>query len=223
MKEINSPVRTESHDEFLNSGNNCYPSVGKHEELQSELADNEFKKIKSPVFSYFKKPLFNLFPSHTVSLVDVFHLIRRKDFNWATDKLRKIQDVIASRNFKAKNFDYVTFSGLFTQRANAYLQKHSGLLTIDFDHLKDIPNLKSSLLNDRYFETELLFTSPSGNGLKWIIPIDLTKAKHKEYFNAVGNYILKNYQVKIDENGKDISRACYLPHDPEVFINPKYL
>ncbi|MCB9222265.1 MAG: VirE protein, partial [Ignavibacteria bacterium] len=97
------------------------------------------------------------------------------------------------------------------------------LLTIDFDHIQDIPTLKAALLNDHYFETELLFVSPSGDGLKWVIPIDLTQAKHQDYFKAVANYVSHTYQLEIDQSGKDISRACFLPHDSEIFINPKYL
>jgi hypothetical protein len=35
--------------------------------------------------------------------------------------------------------------------------------------------------------------------------------------------MLKTYQLEVDKSGKDISRACFLPYDSEVFINPKYL
>ncbi len=79
------------------------------------------------------------------------------------------------------------------------------------------------MLNDEYFETELLFVSPSGDGLKWIISIDITEATHQNFFQAIANYIKEVYQLEVDKSGKDISRACFLPHDPEVYINPKYL
>lgn len=101
--------------------------------------------------------------------------------------------------------------------------QHSCLLTIDFDHIVDVKRLKGKLLNDEYFETELLFVSPSGNGLKWIIPIDICKHNHQYYFKAVANYLRQTYEVKIDRSGKDLSRACFLPYDPEVYIHPKYL
>jgi hypothetical protein len=26
-----------------------------------------------------------------------------------------------------------------------------------------------------------------------------------------------------DKSGSDVSRACFLPYDPDCFINPKYL
>lgn len=193
------------------------------EELQPTVEFPETLTQASPVFSYFQRPITNIVPNRQASLVEVFHLIRGTDFATCTSTLRKIQDVKKARKYKASNFDYVTFSGEFSKRNDKNLKKHSGLLTIDFDHIPDIYTLKESLLQDQYFETELLFTSPSGDGLKWIIPIELIKVKHQDYFKAVANYIQQTYSLEVDGSGKDISRACFLPHDPNAFINPKYL
>ena len=79
-----------------------------------------------------------------------------------------------------------------------------------------VEELRNKLLSDEYFETEMLFTSPSGDGLKWIIPIDLEEVNHQEYFKAVANYIQSTYGLEVDQSGKDISRACFLPYDPTV-------
>ncbi len=75
------------------------------------------------------------------------------------------------------------------------------------------------MLNSR----QLLFTSPSGDGLKWIIPIDITTASHTDYFRAISNYVRQTYGIEADKSGKDISRACFLPHDSNAYLNPKYL
>jgi hypothetical protein len=179
--------------------------------------------IKSPVFSYFMKPVANTTPARQITLPEVYQLIKGGEFMECTKTLRAIPDAKEARKYKARNFNYVTFSGIFSQRNDANLIKHSGLLTIDFDHIENIPDLRHALLNDPYFETELLFTSPSGDGLKWIIPIDLVQVKHADYFMAVSNYILKTYNLTVDQSGKDVSRACFLPHDPDVFIHSKYL
>ena len=73
-----------------------------------------------------------------------------------------------ARKYKAENFDFCTFSGIFhTRNKDGLLQ--SDLLCIDFDHVTDIPSLHEKLLKDPCFDTELLFRSPSGDGLKWII------------------------------------------------------
>lgn len=192
-------------------------------EVVSEITTPTFIKPKAPLFSYFQKPVTNIKPTREVSLVEVYSMVKGSEFASCTSTLRNIPDPKEARKYKAQNFDYVTFSGTFSKRNDANLQRHSGLLTIDFDHIQDIPTLKTALLNDHYFETELLFVSPSGDGLKWVIPIELTQVKHQDYFKAVANYIQHTYKLEVDQSGKDISRACFLPHDPDIFINPKYL
>ena len=193
------------------------------EESQPQVVAPEPVKLKAPLFSFYTKPVTNINPTRDIDLVEAYSIIKGDSFATCTSTLRSIQDVKEARKYKAFNFDYVTFSGTFSQRNDKHLRKHSGLLTIDFDHVSDLSGLKAELLKDQYFETELLFVSPSGDGLKWIIPIELTKAKHQDYFKAVANYILHTYKLEVDQSGKDISRACFLPHDPQVFINPKYL
>jgi hypothetical protein len=176
-----------------------------------------------PVFSFYRAPIANILPEKEINLVQVYNLIRGKDYGKQTAFLRSISDEAEARKFKATHFNYVTFSGTFSQRNDQFLKKHSGLLTLDFDHLQDVEALKFSLLHDEYFETELLFVSPSGDGLKWIIPIDLDKGTHAEWFRAVSQYIRTTYQLETDKSGINPSRACFLPYDPDVYINPKYL
>jgi hypothetical protein len=98
-------------------------------------------------------------------------------------------------------------------------------LCVDFDHLNNIQTLFNQLLQDEYFDTQLLFHSLSGDGLKWIISIDITAATHgenlneraqnsnpfgvmpsevkfahSEYFAVVANYILQTYGVAVDKS-----------------------
>ena len=78
------------------------------------------------------------------------------------------------------------------------------------------------MLTDEYFETEILFTSPSGDGLKWIISIDITEHSHKDWFTSIKHYIEETYNMEVDNAGKDVSRACFLPHDINIYLHPKY-
>lgn len=181
------------------------------------------EKVEIAKVSFFKHPIKNVWPEKEVNLKYVYNLIRRELYEQQTLKLRSITDSKEARNYKSQNFDYVTFSGTFSKRSDEYLISHSGLLTIDFDHIPNLNKLKKILLEDEYFETVLLFKSPSGDGLKWIIPIDLKQGSHKDNFLAITNYIRLTYNVEVDASGKDISRACFLPHDREAYINPKYL
>ncbi len=186
-----------------------------------------------PKFSFYSCPVANTQPNAEMTILDVYGAIKSNKYKRQTEELRSLLSPLplgegpgvghSSRKYKAKNFDYVTFSGVFSKRNDAALIQHSGLITIDFDHVSDILKLRENLLQDRYFETELLFVSPSGDGLKWIISIDLKVCNHQDWFKAIAAYIKATYHLDVDKSGKDISRACFLPHDPMIYINPNYL
>lgn len=176
-----------------------------------------------PVFSYYCKPISNTKPTKDMGIIDAYTLIKGPTYEEATLELRSKDDTAARKEFKKYNFDYCTFSGTFSSRKDSELLEHSGYITIDFDHVPDVLELKSKLIEDPYLDPELIFTSPSGDGLKCIIQINLRKHTHQEYFDGISNYIKATYGIEIDESGKDVSRACFLCHDPNVYLNPKYL
>lgn len=178
--------------------------------------------VVSPLFSFFSSPITNTKPSKNFTLLDAYYYIIGDTAKERTQKLRSFGDAKQSRMFKAVNFDYCTFSGTFATRTDKALINHSGLLCIDFDHLQNLDSLRSQLLQDEYFDTQLLFRSPSGDGLKWVIEIDISQTPHADYFRAVANYLFQTYGVEADKSGKDVSRACFLPHDPNCFINPNF-
>ena len=174
-------------------------------------------------FSFFKAPVRNTIPHKSICLLDAYNYIVGDYAKQRTEKLRNIKDPKQARQYKASTFDYCTFSGMFQTRNDKALISHSGLLCVDFDHLQSVDLFRSQLLQDEYFDTQLLFVSPSGDGLKWIISIDTKQTTHSNYFDAVANYILQTYGVAVDKSGRDISRACFLPHDPQAFINQNNL
>lgn len=103
-------------------------------------------------------------------------------------------------------------------------------MVIDFDHILDPDGLVVKLARDENFETVLAFKSPSGDGVKWIVslPLNITKPDgtpltYGEYFTILSNYSRKTYGVEADPSGKDICRACFLPYDPNAFLNPLYI
>jgi hypothetical protein len=179
--------------------------------------------VGEALFSFYKSPIKNTVPHKSATLLQIYNAITGDFYKERTVKLRSITDAKQARQFKANNFDYCTFSGTFTSRNDKNLVQHSGLMAIDFDHLANLEEIRQALLADEYFDTQLLFVSPSGDGLKWIIPIDISKTPHSEYFAAAANYILKTYSIEVDKSGRDVSRACFLPHDPNAFIHPNNL
>ena len=178
--------------------------------------------IRGPQFSLFDAPITNTVPAAEVHLKDIFDILTGDKAKAATAALRAITDPRQRRMYKATHFQYATFSGTFTSRSDRDIKEHSGLICIDFDHLQHRDIIRARLLEDEYFDTQLLFTSPSGDGLKWIIPIDILTHTHAEWFRAIAAYVQQTYGIEADRSGKDISRACFIPFDPDAFLNPKF-
>lgn len=176
-----------------------------------------------PEFSFFHAPIQNRIPFCNYTLRDVYLYLKDIAHAEHTKELRTITDHHEASSYKKTKFDFVTFSGTFAKRNSSSLIKHSGYLCIDFDNLSNLHEIKELLLHDEYFETQLLFRSPSGNGLKWIINIDISSCDHETYFNAVRNYLHKTYDLELDRSGKDVCRSCFLPYDPDAYINPSLL
>ena len=179
--------------------------------------------MKTPTFSFFKPPIKNTTPyKEQITLADVYLYLSGALLKERTENLRKITNQAANREYKAANFPFVTFSGVFESRKEKGLTEHSGLMVFDFDHLPEPETLKMQLLTDQHFETELLFTSPNGNGLKWIISVDVTRYSHNLWFDAVSRYIAKTYSVEVDKSGRDVCRVCFLSYDPDAFMHPRH-
>lgn len=179
--------------------------------------------MAAPQFSFYNRPVKNTTPSKTMTLLDAYHDIKSYRNQPQTAILRTFADQNQAKAYKAQWFDYVTFSGTFTRRSAQELIQHSGLMVLDIDHLEEVDSLRQSLINDLELKVELLFASPSGNGLKCVVAIDTKAASHLEWFLAITEYFKHTYNVTLDPSGKDVPRACFLPYDSSVYINPKYL
>lgn len=187
-----------------------------------------------PAFSIFRRPISNKYPYQVVNLIDVFNYIIS---DYAKDRTREYRGIKIDkyrRQFKADKFDYCTFSGIFSIRADKAIIQHSGYICLDFDHLKDVEATFRQLKEDQYFDTLLLFRSPSGDGLKWVISFTDSYFRYgndgeslgeyqERFFISLYNYIFNHYDVEVDKHCRNLSRACFLPHDPNAFLNPSLL
>lgn len=175
-------------------------------------------------FSFFWRPVMNKRPCEVFDLRKVYNYITGPQAQAATEALRAEPDEGKQREMKKVGFNYVTFSGIFSYCSDDCLLQHSGLLCLDFDHLGErFEELRQQLLADQYFDTMLLFRSPRGNGLKWVIHIDLTGGTHRQWFRGVQAYVRKKYGLEVDEKCINESRACFLPYDPEAMVTKKVL
>ena len=212
----------QSGQELLNTLNReMYLNLDKERTQYSNTPASDIDR--GPKFSFFKAPIQNTKSHKSITIKDAYNYIVGHYAKEKTETLRSFDDKKRARLYKSANFDYVTFCGEFDIRSNNSVKSVSGLLCIDFDHIVELEVLFSKLLKDEYFNTVLLFRSPSGDGLKWVIEIPPLDLPHPDFFRAIENYIFKVYGIKIDGSGKDISRACFLCHDPNAYINPNYI
>lgn len=167
-------------------------------------------------------------PCMTVTLREVYdYILHDAGARLATQTLRErhLQPRNASR-FKLLNFETATFSCTCTYRKEGYITSVNNLLVLDFDHVggsRALTMLRSSLLHDDCFDTQMLFVSPSGDGLKWVIEVDdWCGMSRPDFFQSLSNYIASAHHHRPDPSGKDVTRLCFLPHDPNCFINPRY-
>ena len=149
-----------------------------------------------------------------INIKDAFEAV--KSGEWA-EHVQKVREgkTKSERSSLKQTVPYFTTSGTFKNRSLAGLIKHSGLIAIDFDNLKDVDDVKSYLALDRYS----WFTSVSigGDGLCVIVKID--PEKHLESFKFLSEYYLKNYNLEVDQACKDIPRPRFVMHDVDAILN----
>jgi hypothetical protein len=154
---------------------------------------------------------------HYRSLNFAISRIRNGDSMELVSKIRRAESK-EERNTLKRLLPAVCFGGQFESRSADGLIKPSGYMTIDFDGFKsdeDLNAMRFELELDNY--THVMFTSPSGDGLKVIVKIpDADKKTYKGFFKAIQeHYNSPNF----DKACSDISRITYESYDPDVFIN----
>ena len=133
----------------------------------------------------------------------------------------------SQRDFKLLEFDAVAGAGTFSYgNANGLIER-SPYIVIDIDDLdstEEARQVQQRLIADTEVTTALCFLSPKGLGCKWWAELpewcqDMTFA---EQYATLSRYIGYEYGIQADSTGSNVNRLCFLPYDPQCFINPKY-
>ena len=178
-----------------------------------------------------QKAVPNQKPKQTQTIGWVGEYITSERARWATQELRKMASTATrekKQEFKALNFEYATFSGIFSYRNARSLVERTPFLTLDIDDLgstEEAREVQRLLCADKYIETALCFVSPKGLGVKWIVRLpEWTEGLNfRDQFERMRRYVGFNYGIDPDKSGSDVCRACYLPWDEQCYINPKYV
>jgi predicted P-loop ATPase len=121
------------------------------------------------------------------------------------------------KDLKKKTAPLVTISGSFSARKDDAIRQHSGFIAIDIDNLEDAQATKDRIGADHYLYAA--FLSIGGNGLCLIVKIDGTR--HLDAFNGIAAYLYSEYQLIVDQSGKNVSRARFVSYDPFMLLNTK--
>jgi P4 family phage/plasmid primase-like protien len=134
------------------------------------------------------------------------------------DPVQDAKDAV--RALKEKKLPGICPSGTFLKRANDGIVEHSGYLCPDLDKLGErLDSIREKLKTDEHVQS--VWLSPTGSGLKALMPIEASKESHLRSFRAVKKYFRDTYDVGIDKYCKDVSRLCFVSHDPDIFIRPE--
>lgn len=112
----------------------------------------------------------------------------------------------------------ILFAGTAVNRTDNDIQKPSGLMVTDYDHLPDqeYKRIWDKLTKDKH--TVLAFRSPSGDGIKCVVSIpNSSKDEYRKRFKAYAEYI--NESEYFDIKNSNISRLCFVSYDPDLYEN----
>ena len=183
--------------------------------------------IFNPTFSFFAS-VKNPAPLAQYNLKQIVKGVRQNP-SWksSTERLRKLkgQDEAAYKAQKEKAFAF-TPSGVFSYRNNQSIDTHALVMSLDFDGFTTTD--EAVAFRDQLAplpETTLAFISPSGLGVKVLIRLHspTTEANHHSAWRAVKDFNekVRGFNVPPDKFAKDISRLCFISHDPDAYHNPK--
>ena len=169
-------------------------------------------------------------PQQNQDIAWTYDYITSMRAQWATETLRSMigqatKDELS--DFKKLNFEAATFNGIFSYRNARSLVTRSPFMVMDIDDLSstdEARQVQQQLIGDDKVETALCFVSPKGRGVKWVVRLP-EWAQYDDFrttFQTMQQHVGFHYGIAIDQSGSDVCRACFLPYDPECYINPIY-
>ncbi len=222
----------ETNDPTLEGKTNNRPRTGGQAPEGGTEAATETAPSVGPLFSYYRAPITNTVPHAAITLGQLHRVLLnpprplRERADAARAEYAAHGKSPAYRALK-NGLDYFTAGGTFAPtRADAHLAAGSGLLTLDFDELGGgVAEARAALLADAALAPALalVFVSPSGDGLKAVLAADPRHSRQINY-ERLARHLTKRYGwgPTLDKKTADVSRACFLSHDPAAWLAPAY-
>lgn len=178
--------------------------------------------IKNSKISYFThvwgKKSTTITVSHFVSEIQSGHLqvFTETYRRWLREgKLKEASEM--KRNMPAVVPGGVCRGG----HAASQLQEISNLMVLDYDHTGERTQELVDLLKQLPY-VAVAFISISGEGVKAFIHISMTdKSQYARIFSIVSAEVDRVLNFACDKQCPDITRMCFLAHDPNIYYNPE--
>ncbi|MDD3722737.1 MAG: CRISPR-associated primase-polymerase type B [Lutibacter sp.] len=115
------------------------------------------------------------------------------------------------------------FKPAFRRKSNF---AHISYFILDLDHLAEkglvINNLRTKLVNDK--RVLAVFESPGGDGLKIMFKLRekcYDEVKYSLFYKLFSRNFADEYKMQqvVDTVTSDVTRACFISHDPDVYYN----
>lgn len=169
-----------------------------------------------------------------ITLFEALNSIRLGKYQTQVEDLRRVyklgKNAIPGYRKRKKQLPVFLFSGIFSGRGFKFdLSIYTSLIVLDIDKVDEIEKTRELLKNDPHIIA--VWLSPSGNGLKALSYIEYDRDINvtdawifHEYlaFPHISKYLSKKYELKIDKTGKDITRRCFVSHDPYIHLKSEF-
>lgn len=197
-------------------------------------------------FSYFLPPIWNTTPARVLSLEEVWEYVtgrkildvyREDTTTRQTTRIGSLQEITRRvrsmtpqeygnrQTGKVTLLPLVTFGGVFALREGDGLRETSGLVCLDIDHISSqggsLEDLKGRISQDLEIGVRLVFTSPSGDGLKIVCKTsgEITdRESYRREFEILNSFVSRKYSVQLDSQTSNIDRGCLLCFDPDAVL-----
>ena len=195
--------------------------------------------MEKDLVSVYRPPFSSAYiPTESITLEEVWERITDRGLQDQTTALRILLQEGRKEEYKTSKGNLlpsVTFGGTFDYRTTntetlsregkTGLLRGSGFVIIDIDHISEtglsLQELKDRISEDREIGVRLVFTSPSGDGLKVVCRVSsqiTDKDSYKTAYNSLRHFINSKYGEIVDKSGSDISRLCLLCYDRDARI-----
>lgn len=166
----------------------------------------------------------------SINMIDLFKMIAHPEpsLRNQTEVLRSIQRMDSAKyNLMKKSLPYFVCAHFDSDYRRKENFSSVSSFVLDIDHVDEksiqLDELKAELATDE--RIAMMFTSPSGCGLKLIILLDkpcLDENIYSSFYKQFAWDFANEHHLEsfIDLKTNDVTRACFIPADDHAILNP---